>query len=182
MASSSHQASTTVRCLPKAGPPLIQGSPADPRTSPGHRPPSVCPLSSFPSCNSASALSRFHLFSASIDHLSSLCIPLLRFVRLCDSVVLFLSVLHHIRSTLLLRSHLRSIKTQLPANFSENFQLLLSQPSLDGCFSAMSAAAGDKFIDSSASRPSPTPSTAGSTGTAGISVRAGANGQMSFRR
>ncbi|KAL3436385.1 fungal-specific transcription factor domain-containing protein [Aspergillus tetrazonus] len=46
----------------------------------------------------------------------------------------------------------------------------------------MSAAAGDKFIDSSASRPSPTPSTAGSTGTAGISVRAGANGQMSFRR
>ncbi|KAL4942066.1 hypothetical protein BDV06DRAFT_193046 [Aspergillus oleicola] len=44
-------------------------------------------------------------------------------------------------------------------------------------------AAGEKFIDPSAgSRPSPTPSTAGSTGTAGITVRSGANGQMSFRR
>ncbi|KAL4803978.1 fungal-specific transcription factor domain-containing protein [Aspergillus unguis] len=42
--------------------------------------------------------------------------------------------------------------------------------------------AGERTIDPSASRPSPTPSTAGSTGTAGIAVRAGANGQMSFRR
>lgn len=43
--------------------------------------------------------------------------------------------------------------------------------------------AGERIIqDPLAPRPSPTPSTAGSTGTSGIAVRAGANGQMSFRR
>ncbi|KAL3475262.1 fungal-specific transcription factor domain-containing protein [Aspergillus californicus] len=39
----------------------------------------------------------------------------------------------------------------------------------------------EKFIDQTASRLSPTPSTAGSVGT-GIAVRSGATGQMSFRR
>lgn len=33
-----------------------------------------------------------------------------------------------------------------------------------------------------ATRPSPAPSTTGSTGTSGITVRTGPNGQMSFRR
>ncbi|KAL4918659.1 fungal-specific transcription factor domain-containing protein [Aspergillus aurantiobrunneus] len=44
------------------------------------------------------------------------------------------------------------------------------------------SATGDRLIDPLAPRPSPTPSTAGSTGTSGIGVRTGANGQMSFRR
>ncbi|KAL2832455.1 fungal-specific transcription factor domain-containing protein [Aspergillus cavernicola] len=39
----------------------------------------------------------------------------------------------------------------------------------------------EKFIDTTLPRPSPTPSTAGSTGTPGIAARSGANG-MSFRR
>ncbi|PLB50608.1 fungal-specific transcription factor domain protein [Aspergillus steynii IBT 23096] len=42
--------------------------------------------------------------------------------------------------------------------------------------------AGDIHTDSTNSRPSPAPSAAGSTGTSGITVRTGANGQMSFRR
>ncbi|KAL3460495.1 fungal-specific transcription factor domain-containing protein [Aspergillus heterothallicus] len=46
----------------------------------------------------------------------------------------------------------------------------------------MSTTAGEIFIDPTASKPSPTPSTAGSTGTSGIAVRSGTNGQMSFRR
>lgn len=36
--------------------------------------------------------------------------------------------------------------------------------------------------DPAASKPSPAPSTTGSTGTSGITVRTGPNGQMSFRR
>ncbi|KAL3441265.1 fungal-specific transcription factor domain protein [Aspergillus insuetus] len=46
----------------------------------------------------------------------------------------------------------------------------------------MSTTAGEQFIDPTASKPSPTPSTAGSTGTSGIAVRSGTNNQMSFRR
>lgn len=42
--------------------------------------------------------------------------------------------------------------------------------------------AGDIHTDSTNSRPSPAPSAAGSTGTSGITVRTGPNGQMSFRR
>lgn len=46
--------------------------------------------------------------------------------------------------------------------------------------------AADSHHDSTSavatSRPSPAPSTAGSTGTSGITVRTGPNGQMSFRR
>ncbi|KAL2810896.1 hypothetical protein BJX63DRAFT_300647 [Aspergillus granulosus] len=46
----------------------------------------------------------------------------------------------------------------------------------------MSTTAGERFVDLTASKPSPTPSTTGSTGTSGIAVRSGTNGQMSFRR
>lgn len=46
--------------------------------------------------------------------------------------------------------------------------------------------AADSYHDSAApaasSKVSPAPSTAGSTGTSGITVRTGPNGQMSFRR
>ncbi|KAB8225897.1 hypothetical protein BDV33DRAFT_78684 [Aspergillus novoparasiticus] len=40
---------------------------------------------------------------------------------------------------------------------------------------------GENHTDST-SRPSPAPSATGSTGTSGITVRSGPNGQMSFRR
>jgi hypothetical protein len=51
---------------------------------------------------------------------------------------------------------------------------------LDGCL-AMSTTAENR-PESTPSRPSPAPSTAGSTGTSGITVRGGQNGHMSFRR
>lgn len=52
--------------------------------------------------------------------------------------------------------------------------------SLDG-YLAMSTTAESR-PESTPSRPSPAPSTAGSTGTSGITVRGGPNGHMSFRR
>lgn len=56
---------------------------------------------------------------------------------------------------------------------------LLFCASLDGC-PAMSTTAESR--PDPTTRPSPAPSTTGSTGTSGITVRTGPNGHMSFRR
>lgn len=45
----------------------------------------------------------------------------------------------------------------------------------------MTSADQPDFYDPN-NRPSPAPSTAGSTGTSSVTVRTGTNGQMSFRR